>query len=708
MNFFFDEERTYINNDYFIVPSVKISNGDELTIKGNLDKTIKWCNSKIHSVDGNQKYHDKYGVQFTMTKYLGQKSPINDKDIKLWLIHKCNFDTELVNHIVTYCNNVSKAPNALKNVLYSKKWTKHVEKMIKNSFHMKYFIDTWKYNVLDRTCALKLKKCGIKSSVLRYRLAVQYRDVDIVSMVKTNPFILTKPPLNCSFIKIDDIRKNIGSMPLDDPLRLSAIVYDILMNNPNICYQYHFEIRKILAKYGIKNKDRVELPKSDNYILSKYLRNKGKYIYVLRDNLEKESIVASFIQRKLWRDDPISCDTVSLSDNKVLNDIQKKGILNAFNKDISIITGGPGTGKSRIISEIINYIDPKYIILCAPTGKACMQLKKYCEVDIDVFTLHKLIVPKYNGEPVFAPEIIIIDEISMVNVNIFCKLLVCTQYDFTNTRFVFVGDNDQLPCIGMGSLFKELLSIMDPSYPESISKLNICYRQAKDSQISLLARDICLDETKDISFYNKNDISFIKCDSYNEIMETIHTIHKNHTDIGGFIGEKMQVIVPMHGGAVGRKSLCDKIGSLCNKREPNQKYSTRDKIMWLKNDGEMVNGMIGYIDSINSSIDKLVISYDGGLRTRECKINEKSLQLAYAMTIHKTQGSEYDVVCIVLHKDHKNMINKRLLYTAITRAKVKLYICGDVYLFNECITNNNIKKTERSLISMIVDGHVSL
>ena len=377
------------------------------------------------------------------------------------------------------------------------------------------------------------------------------------------------------------------------------------------------------------------------------------------------------------------------------NKEQKEAIKGAIKNNFYIITGGPGTGKTTIIKAIVDIledtkkIDKKDIALLAPTGRSAKRMAE--SVGVNACTIHKFL--KWNKETETfgldeynkaSEKVIIVDESSMIDIFLFSSLLNALRI---NVKLLLIGDANQLPSIGPGDILNDLLNfkMIKRTY------LNHIYRVKDGSYITYLANDI--KERK--MFYNfdnnYSDFKFIESND-DSIMyylkEICNRVSKKSINI-----ENFQVLAPMYKGVNGIDNLNELMASIFNPNTEKFKvgdkyYRIGDKVIQLVNDVEnnVFNGDIGYIKDIEI-IDKkmeITISFMGH------KVKYKSgefdrFTLAYAISIHKSQGSEYDNVVIVLAKSFKRMFYNKLIYTAITRAKQSLIIIGSLESFNSSV-----------------------
>lgn len=388
----------------------------------------------------------------------------------------------------------------------------------------------------------------------------------------------------------------------------------------------------------------------------------------------------------------------------IYNEDQKRSIKDAIKKNFLIITGGPGTGKTTIISSIIDIYKRvnkltydellKDLVVLAPTGRASKRLTE--KSLFPASTIHsflkwnketdKFAINEYNKSDA---KMVIIDEASMIDVALFSSLLKGLRID---TKIVMVGDYDQLPSVGPGQLLKDLIE----SEKINVSSLTELYRQSIDSSIITLAYDINKGQI-DESILNVNyDLDYIKT---NNIVEKLKSITEDYKDESY---NDFQVLVPMYKGINGIDNLNKVLQNILNPKSKNKKelvvgdvvYRECDKILQLVNmpDERIFNGDIGTISRIDNK--EIIIDYDTN-EVRFTPANFNKFKHGYAISIHKSQGSEFDTVVLPVTESYNKMLYRKLYYTAVTRSKKKLIIIGDINALKMASLNNNqdIRKT---------------
>lgn len=401
-----------------------------------------------------------------------------------------------------------------------------------------------------------------------------------------------------------------------------------------------------------------------------------------------------------------------------LHEGQRKAILSAVKDGVVIITGGPGTGKTTIIKAVIRIFKSRgnKCLLFAPTGRAAKRLEEQTKESAS--TIHRGLENAFKGtirtftrnerNPLDA-DVVIVDEVSMVDSFLASSLLKAIK---PGTRLVLVGDKDQLPSVGAGNVLSDLIS----SGEVVVNELSHIYRQSEDSMIIENAHLINKQEMPDLSkkssdfFYSpKSEPEEVQKD----ILDMVSTRIPNFME--GITSEDIQVITPMKAGIAGTINLNEKLQERINPKSPfkaeiviNKRiFRVGDKVMqtannydqeWMKDSGKNVsfgmgvfNGDMGYITDINTLSNEVTVLFDDGRKSQYSMTELEDITHAYAITIHKSQGSEFPVVIIPIMGGNPMLFNKNLLYTAVTRAKKMVVLMGKRnYIYHMVKNEQNI------------------
>lgn len=561
--------------------------------------------------------------------------------------------------------------------------------LIENQTNEETLVKLYSYNIAGQTAMKIINRYGM--------LAIE--------KLEENPYYLIRDVEGIGFIKADEIAKKIG-IKENDPRRINAaILYaieqysyskgDLYIRSDNLVKQtlnilgIDIDINTNINDLVIENELILE---EDRY----YLRNS----YLVEVSLSNEiKRLNTKVQENLNRDYIESLlSIIEVQKGLEYTTLQKEAITNSLLNKVSIITGGPGTGKTTIIDAILDIYLEYYQInmknessknkigLMAPTGRAAKRMEEV--LGLEAKTIHRHLGYGYDG--LFAYDkfnqmpfdLIIIDEASMIDVYLAEKLFSSIK---NNAQIIIVGDMDQLPSVSPGQVLKDLIE----SKVIYTSKLEEIHRQAQDSNIIKLAYNVNVQNLNYNSLKSGKDL-FLANIEYREIANVIISQVKGALKNGYNLVDDIQVLVPMYRGDVGIDNLNLLMQETFNsKKDKSIKYGDKifyenDKVIQLANNPEqgIMNGDIGYIKLISKTFDNkeyLKVDFDGNEVTVE-KDALKDLSLAYAMSIHKSQGSEYKIVIMPLVRQHMHMLKKELLYTAITRAKNYLIILGDISL----------------------------
>lgn len=363
---------------------------------------------------------------------------------------------------------------------------------------------------------------------------------------------------------------------------------------------------------------------------------------------------------------------------------QKQAALTAVQNRLTIITGGPGTGKTTIIRAIIEILkaNGKSILIAAPTGRAAKRIEESSLYQAS--TIHRLlkINPEtgqfvHNAQNPLKTDAIIVDEFSMVDSFILFALL---QALADNTQLIVIGDKDQLPSVGPGNVLRDMIQC---GYFNTIY-LNRNFRQNRDSLI--VENAFRVNSGEPLLFPAPNpelDFVFLPVQSEAQVLEKVEAIVRYYQNDYPFNSSALQVLVPMYRGRAGIDQINQMVQEKFNpepfllKREKSA-FKRLDKVMQTRNDydKQIFNGDLGIVEDYNSRDKLLLVNYDG-LIVEYAADELDELTLSYAVSVHKSQGSEYDVVVLSLLPAHARMLSRELFYTAITRARKKLILLSD-------------------------------
>lgn len=447
-----------------------------------------------------------------------------------------------------------------------------------------------------------------------------------------------------------------------------------------------------------------------------------------------------------------SLKKIQRQENIELDELQIQAVIEAVNCGLLIITGGPGTGKTTTINTIIRYFElgGLDILLAAPTGRAAKRMTE--ATGFEAKTIHRLL--ELSGAPVeektgdagerskmanagmrferneenpLDADVIIIDEMSMVDIHLMHSLLRAVN---VGTRLILVGDVDQLPSVGPGNVLRDMIE----SQCFHVVKLTRIFRQAAQSDIVVNAHRI--NEGSQIPLGKKSlDFLFIRQEDPNAIVRSIITLVREK--LPGYVHAEMfdiQIMTPMRKGALGVERLNEILQKYLNPPSPEKKeresggtiFRTGDKVMQIKNNYQMewelrnqygvpvdkgsgvFNGDVGIIRDINAFSELMTVEFDEGKMVEYSFKQLEELELAYAITIHKSQGSEYPAVVLPIYPGPRMLMTRNLIYTAVTRAKSCVCLVGIPQVFQSMVDNASQQKRYCGLKDRIQEIEESL
>ncbi|WP_455059582.1 SF1B family DNA helicase RecD2 [Parvimonas micra] len=557
---------------------------------------------------------------------------------------------------------------------------------------------------------------------------------DTLEIINENPYKLIKNVKGIGFLKADEIALK-NNLDKTSPYRIeSAIIYILTqkaINFGHVFYPKDKLTEEVSSLIGIE-KNLIE-PIYMNLLLSSDIVVDNSfdepniyldYLYI------SESYIASKLAKMALNEDfkilfNIDKEVKKSIENQSikLSEIQIDAIKSCFEENISIITGGPGTGKTTIINTISKiFIENGYnISLCAPTGRAAKRIEETTRIEAK--TIHRMLgyIPssyddighfEYNEDNPLDTDVIIIDEMSMVDLVLFEKLLRGIK---DNTKLIIVGDVDQLPSVGAGNVLKDLINSNKIKY----TKLIDIFRQSENSNIIVNAHKINNGQEPILNEKN-SDFFFLNTDApsitRNIVVDLIS--RRLQKAYGYDYSKDIQILTQSRKGICGVFELNKLLQDILNPKTEasdeilvgNKLFRVNDKVMQTKNnynlsfiddEGEenfgVYNGDMGHIIFIDKSSNKLTVEMDDKRLIEYSLEDLDNLELAYAITIHKSQGSEFKSVIIPMFDGYKLLQTRNLLYTAITRAKENIVIVGDKNVMNNMIRNNTINSRYSNL-----------
>lgn len=566
-------------------------------------------------------------------------------------------------------------------------------------------ISAWSEQKSIRDIMVFLQSFGI-GTTRAVRIYKTYGD-SAIEQVRENPYRLSMDVRGFGFKIADQLASKLG-IASDAMIRIQAGVCHVLKTlcgNGHCAVPYQELIdgsQQLLDVSSDIVKEAIELEIAAEH-LSLDTIDELDCIYLV-DLLHAEIALAQHIKRLQVGEVPwgeiASNKAISWVEDKtniILSNSQKRAIDSVINHKFSIITGGPGVGKTTIVNSLLKVIRAKSInvALCAPTGRAAKRLTE--TTGMIATTIHRLLEYEsvsqgfhHNEDNPLPVDVLIVDETSMLDLTMaYCLLSAIPDH----AAIIFVGDIDQLPSVGAGAVLQDMIE----SGEINTVFLTEIFRQSESSKIILNAHRINHGKTLLENTHDNNDFYTIFANSPEQIHEKlVHLVQyrlPSHYQCDPI--RDIQVLTPMNRGGLGTRALNVSIQSYLNgQSEPQVKrygmtFSTGDKVIQMVNnyDKEVFNGDIGFIQHINLQESQLTIQYDN--RTIQYEFNElDEIQLAYAITIHKSQGSEFPIIVIPLSTQHYPMLARNLLYTAITRGKSLVVLVAERRAVELAIENN--------------------
>jgi exodeoxyribonuclease V alpha subunit len=582
----------------------------------------------------------------------------------------------------------------------------------------------WSEQKAIKKIMLFLHSHGVSTSRIA-RIFRVYGD-EAVAIVSANPYRLVHDIPGIGFKSADQIARNIG-IPMDSPLRARAgIGYTLL----ELSLEGHCRVPEPMLLAACKRL--LTIPES---VLEEALRQElsigtivaveeeGKKSYYMVSLFRAERGVAKSIERIMegvlpWGTlDPIKVipEAEKLSAIK-LSESQRSAVTLALSSKFIVITGGPGVGKTTIINTILKILgtDKLNILLCAPTGRAAKRLSE--ATGMEAKTIHRLLefdpflrdFRRGNSYPLEA-DLVIVDEASMIDVVLMNRLLAAIS---SRSALIFAGDVDQLPPVGPGFVLADMIN----SGVLPVVRLTEIFRQAESSMIIVNAHRINRGEFT-IPIHDSaagaelSDFYVVPSESTADIQRRLLLVVADRIParFGMEPLRDIQVLTPMNKGPLGTKALNTLLQERLNPGAARKIvrfgtiYAEGDKVIQVVNnyDKEVFNGDIGRISAVDEEESTIRVEYDGREVLYEFgELDE--IALAYAITIHKSQGSEYPAVVIPLSMHHYSLLERNLIYTAVTRAKKLVMIIGDPRALAMAIGNKRSSQRLTGLTALIL------
>ena len=590
-----------------------------------------------------------------------------------------------------------------------------------------------------RRAMIYLQKYGI-STTLAAKIYQQYGR-NVYRIIEENPYRLADDGAGAGFKTADEIAVKVG-IHTDSDYRIRSGIFYTLMQSIG---EGHVYLLKDALTWRAGKLLEVEIDNIEKYLMDLAMEKKvvlkeaevGVRVYSSRFYYMELNVAKMLhdlnISEEVSRERLLErLGKIEDATGLFLDEMQRKAVMEAAKQGILVLTGGPGTGKTTTINAMIRLFESEgmTILLAAPTGRAAKRMTE--TTGYEASTIHRLLEVsgnpeeetiggfQRNEENPLDTDVLIIDEVSMVDLPLMNALLKAVM---PGTRLILVGDQNQLPSVGPGSVLKDIIA--SGCFP--VVMLTKIFRQAGESDIVVNAHKINRGEP--VILDNKSrDFFFLKRQEPNVIISVMLTLIQKklpkYVNAGIY---DIQVMTPMRKGLLGVERLNQILQQYLNPPSPEKserEYADRlfregDKVMQIKNNYQLewkiqtkygltvdkgqgvFNGDMGVVREINTYEETITVEYDEHRQVIYPYSMMDELELAYAITVHKSQGSEYPAVVIPLLQGPRQLYHRNLLYTAVTRAKKCVTLVGSEAVFQEMIRNNQDQKRNTSLAERI-------
>ena len=623
------------------------------------------------------------------------------------------------------------------------------------------FSENFQAKAEERQVVLFLQEYGITPSTA-LKIHKRYKS-ETIEVVKTNPYRLADEIDGMGFKTADSIAHKMG-ISKDAPQRISAGVRYCLWEATNEGHTYmpakqitHQVSELLLTDTSLIENELVRMQMERHIVCERVDGEMGETdtlvflgkLYYAESKIAQKilSLAATHAPKNdasnndeknttnMFKEEKAAIMALERENNISLSEGQREAVLSAITQGVLIVTGGPGTGKTTTINTIIGLLESKdlEITLAAPTGRAAKRMTE--ATGREAKTIHRLLEVSFisvdsrkqvfnkNEDSPLETDVLIVDEASMMDVLLMHSLLLAIA---TGTRLILVGDVDQLPSVGAGNVLKDIID----SGTVPVARLTEIFRQAAESAIIMNAHKINKGEYPELNDKN-NDFFFVRRHSPEDVIQAVlNLVSERLPNYKGFNSlHDIQVLSPMRKSPLGVANLNMLLQAQLNPPHPDKRereygmvvFREGDKVMQIRNNydaiwelfdergrsidfGEGVfNGDMGSILSIAEY--GLVVQFDDGRQVAYEFSQLEELELAYAVTVHKSQGSEYRVVVIPVYSGPPMLLTRNLLYTAVTRAKELAVLVGEPTTLERMIDNNRVTRRYTALARRLRDLH---
>jgi len=582
-------------------------------------------------------------------------------------------------------------------------------------------ISSWKEQAGVRDVMVFLQGLGLTPAYAG-RVFKEY-GVDAIGRVRANPYELAQDIWGIGFLRADQVARQLNICD-DDPMRIRAglvhvlrtarsdghccLPRAVLLENSESLLGMAADFESMTSALDIlQGKDRVVIDSDSDCIYITELFEAERRVakaLVQREGSERQGYSESQRHHHLR--------AAESGLGIVLSSRQRDAVASALDANVMVITGGPGTGKTTIIRAIVEALElgRERVALCAPTGRAAKRLS--IATQRDARTIHRLLEWQphegafaRNEDNPLDVDTVIVDEVSMVDLPLFDQLTRALPGD---ARLLLVGDVDQLPSVGPGAVLRDVID----SGVVSIAKLDQIYRQADNSLIVENAHLILRGQlpTAPDAGDTKADYFWIERDDPSAVQAAIGRVITERIPAAFGLDpvRDVQVLTPMHRGPLGTEGLNAMLNGLLNPGTSGGRFRVGDKVMQVRNnyEKEVYNGDVGFVDRVAADGKALFVRYEEPV-TRLVTYDAKEvdqLLMAWAISIHKSQGSEYPAVVIPVHTQHYMMLRRNLLYTGLTRGRKLVVLVGTQRALRIAVSDATVSRRFGGLLDRMRDA----
>lgn len=713
----------FSSNNGYVIGLLKVQDTNDEEMMDYIDKTVTFTGyfadlkqDDMYYLYGSSMEHPKYGFQYQVTEY--ERVKPEGKDGVIEFLSSDLFPgigEKMAKRIVDTLGE-----NTLDRILEEEECLALVPKL--STAKAKKIVTILNRYEESHKTIVYLTELGfrMRDALLIYN---KYKE-NTIRQIENNIFDVLNDIEELSFSKVDELRDQLH-IEVEDERRIKACIFYIAKEITFQTGDTYFTFDEIY--YGVRNYLKYEVQMDLFSSMLEELVTENKLIqngeeYELFELHEAEQHIIGKLkylsekEKTTYKKLDAYLEELENVNQITYNDDQRAAIKQALEHNLLIITGGPGTGKTTIIKAIVDLYKElndlndqelmNQIALLAPTGRASKRMSE--STHLPATTIHRFLkwnkdnnsflVNKYNKDQ---SHLIIVDEVSMIDTILFYNLLEGLT---NNIKLILVGDYHQLPSVGPGQLLKDFtLSDCIPTI-----YLNLLYRQEENSYITTLANEIKDGELSEFFMETKDDYTFLEC-STEAIPPSLMNLCKTMVQ-KGYNTKRVQLMAPMYRGRCGIDELNRDLQKVFNPEDPMKNelrvgdvvYREGDKILQLVNMPEenVFNGDLGYIKKIDyaykskSGKNEIYVDYDGLIVKYQPKDFNK-IKHGFIISIHKSQGSEFECVVMPVSKSYFRMLYRKLIYTGITRAKNKLILIGEPQAFMYAVRNHdeNMRKT---------------